>query len=600
MNFVKKLLSLFSFVYTKLENPCVFLLYRVFTSIYYDNRGEDMRATDALVQMLEKAGVHTIFGVCGDTTLPFYESLYLGRSSINHVLTRDERSASFMADAYARISGNVGVCEGPSGGGVTYIIPGVAEANQSSVPVLAINTDIHNRHRGRGTLTELDQDAIFKPITKWTKTLSRGEELPGAVRQAFKRATTGSLGAVHLGLPLDVQESNVSDDDIHIDPGYSRYPADRVAPGPDAVRKSADMLLESRNPVIVAGAGVIRSGAWAELKTLVDLLGCPVATSISGKGALAETHPYALGVIGGNGGLAYRHEFVTKADLVFFIGCHAGSVTTDKWTLPSDGSTNVLQLDIDPDHIGINYHLRQGIEADAKLGLTAIVEEIEDRLGGRRSTKVDPEAITEKRRRQISEIRAFQSNAMPIRPERFVTELSRVLPEDAVILCDAGTPTPYLSAYLRLPRAGRWFVSPRAHGALGYALPATVGAFHALPKSKIIGLMGDASFAMSVGELETIVRLKLPIVLIVLSNSCYGWIKAGQKAHGYHYFGVDFSNTEHAQIAKAFGLKAVKVEDPKELNHVLRNAMFDDSPVLVEVVVQPLHLLKPPVSKWIA
>jgi acetolactate synthase-1/2/3 large subunit len=163
-----------------------------------------MRGQEAIVRLLEQAGVEVVFGLCGDTSLPYYESFFDLKPNITHVLTRDERSAGYMADGYARISGRVGVCEGPSGGGATYIIPGVAEANQSSVPLVCLTSDIDSRHRWRGTLTELDQDALFEPITVWTKTPTSGIELPRAFRDAFQRSTSGSLGATHIGLPYDV------------------------------------------------------------------------------------------------------------------------------------------------------------------------------------------------------------------------------------------------------------------------------------------------------------------------------------------------------------------------------------------------------------
>lgn len=559
-----------------------------------------MKGSQAVVRMLEQVGVEVVFGLCGDTSLPLYEAFWELKPDIKHILTRDERSASFMADAYARFSGRVGVCEGPSGGGATYIIPGVAEANQSSVPLVCITSDIDLRDRGRGTLTELDQDALFKPITVWTKTPAQGPELPMVVREAFRRASSCRMGATHICLPINVQEADVANKDVYIDPCYATYPATRIAPELGPVNRTADLLLESKNPVVVAGAGVIRSEAWPELKRLTELLGCPVATSISGKGAIAETHPYSLGVIGSNGGLTYRHEFIQTADLVFYIGCHTGSVTTKKWTLPVNRSVKVAQLDIDPNHIGVNYRIAEGIVADARLGLAALVEEITDRLGGGKADKTDPDLIARKRHAHMSAIEEFSSDAMPIRPERFVADLVNVLPASTMVITDPGTATPYMAAYYRLPQAGRWFVAPRAHGALGYSLPAVIGAHFARTDRKVVGIMGDGSFAMSVGELETIARLNVPVVLIVLTNSTFGWVKAGQKATGTHYFGVDFSTTDHAKVALAYGIRAERVEDPADLNRVLGWAMRSRGPVLVDVVLQPLQEAKAPVSKWIA
>ena len=212
-----------------------------------------MRGQEAIVRLLEQAGVEVVFGLCGDTSLPYYEAFYDLKPNITHVLTRDERSAGYMADAYARLSGRVGVCEGPSGGGATYIIPGVAEANQSSVPLVCLTSDIDSRHRGRGTLTEIDQDALFEPITVWTKTPASGMELPRAFRQAFQRSTTGSLGASHIGLPFNVQEAQIPDAVIPaILPAVWR-PRSRtlkVRPGPwlTAGRRSSSPVPVSSDP----------------------------------------------------------------------------------------------------------------------------------------------------------------------------------------------------------------------------------------------------------------------------------------------------------------------------------------------------------------
>jgi acetolactate synthase-1/2/3 large subunit len=559
-----------------------------------------MKGSQALVRMLEQVGVEYLFGLCGDTSLPFYEALRGSAAGVRHIVTRDERSASYMADAYARFSGKVGVCEGPSGGGATYIVPGVAEANQSSVPLVCITSDIDVRQRERGTLTELDQDALFRPLTSWTRTAAHGPELPWVVREAFRRAVSGRMGATHVGLPFNAQEAEVQETEVYIDPRYGAYPASRTAPDPESVRRAADLLLRSANPVLVAGAGVIRSGAWPELQELTETLGCPAATSISGKGALPETHPYALGVIGSNGGLPYRHEFVWGSDLVFYIGCHTGSVTTNKWTVPKNRSMRIIQLDVEASRIGTNYEIAEGIVADAKMGLASIVEELKDRLGGRKADKTDPRRIAAKREAFLAGMEEFASDAVPIRPERFVAEIQRALPEDAIVIADPGTPTPYMAAYYRLHRAGRFFVAPRAHGALGYALPAVVGAHFARPGCKVVGIMGDGSFAISAGELETIQRLGIPVLLIVLTNSCFGWVKAGQRASRMGYFGVDFSTLNHAGVARAYGIEGERVEDPARLAPALRKGLEARGPVLIDVVVQSLEATRAPVSKWVA
>ena len=559
-----------------------------------------MLGSDVIVTMLEQFGVEVIFGLCGDTSLPFYEALSKTQK-IQHVLTRDERSASFMAEAYARFSGKVGVCEGPSGGGALYILPGLAEANGSSLPLVCLTTDIDVVDSDRGTLTELDQRALSAAVTKWNSLPVNATQLPRALRRAFREATTGSLGATHLVLPHSVLLEPLESTDVYGDPLFNGYPAFRLGPDSASVKKAAQLLVEARRPFLVAGAGVLRSGAWQELTELSHLLGAPVATSISGKGSIAENDPYSLGVIGSNGGLPFVRDTLKKSDLVFYIGCRQGSVTTQKWSTPKNGEKKLIQLDVAAERIGHNYRTVLGLVCDAKLGLAAVTNEVADLLGSGEGGKVDPNELKKAREDFLSQIEDFSSDEVPIRPERFFAELFHVLPERTVICADPGTPCPYLSAYWRLPEAGRWFATPRAHGALGYALPAVVGASFARPDAqKVIGIMGDGSFGISVGDLETIVRLKLPVVLIVLNNSSYGWIKAGQKAHSTQYYSVDFLESDHAAIARAYGLSGIRVEDPGHLATALDQALNSEGPILLDVVIQQLQDAKAPVSAWVA
>lgn len=560
-----------------------------------------MNGSEAAVRTLQALDVSVIFGLCGDTTLPLYEALHDLEHGIRHVLTRDERSASFMADAYARLSGKVGVCEGPSGGGATYIVPGVAEANGSSVPLVCLTSDIAQDDAGRGTLTELDQSGLFRPVTRWTHMPATAREVSRSLQKAFRVASSGAMGATHVGLAYDVQEGDAGEGTLEFDAVPSTYPRFRTEPEAEDVRRAARILAGASRPLLIAGAGVVRSAAWEELTALAHALGAPVATSIGGKGSIAETDPYALGVIGSNGGLPYRHEIVRESDVLFYVGGAQGSVSTEKWSLPANGEKTILHLDVDPERIRLNYETEVGLVGDAKRGLAAIVEEVSRRLSGRAAAKVDPEGIAKRRAAHLETVPEFTSDEIPIRPERLLAEMLPLLPETTVLLADPGTGCPYFSAYYRLPRAGRWFVSPRAHGGLGYALPAVVGAYYARPDAdRVVAVMGDGSFGISCGELETIARLELPVTLVVLNNASYGWIKAGQKGRGGKYYSVDFSDSDHAAIAKAFGLGARRVEEPAELRTAFEEALSSDGPYLLDVVVQPLEEAKAPVSKWIA
>src|SRR5882762_4784731 len=337
-----------------------------------------MTGAEAVVEMLRAHGVEVIFGLCGDTSLPLYDVL-ARQGSIRHVLTRDERHAAYMADGYARITGRVGVCEGPSGGGATYLLPGLAEANESSIAVLGINTDISVSSRGRYTLTELDQRTLMRPVTKWNAVIDRAADIPRLFRQAFEAMTTGRPGAAHLALPYDVQTAPVAADDVWADPSLGLYPSRRVAPDPGMVVLAAKLLRTARQPLFICGGGVIISRAEAELTELAEKLGAPVATSISGKGSIDERCAHAVGVVGSNGGTPETRAIVDAADVVVFVGCRAGSVTTERWRHPAADQARIIHIDIDPAVLGRNYKVDVPLVGDAKLALAALLDAVDAR-----------------------------------------------------------------------------------------------------------------------------------------------------------------------------------------------------------------------------
>ena len=562
-----------------------------------DEQAGTLTGAEAVVEMLKAHGVEILFGLCGDTSLPFYDALARLPHGMRHVLTRDERSAAYMADGYARISGKVGVCEGPSGGGATYILPGLTEANESSVAVLCINSDISVAARGRYTLTALDQGALMKPVTKWNAVLDRPQDIPRVFRAAFNQMTTGRPGAVHIALPFDVQNGSVDRADVWGDPSLGLYPARRVAPDLSLVERAAQMLDDAAYPVFLCGGGVVIAGAEADLLKLAERLSAPVATTISGKGSISELHPLAVGVVGSNGGTPETRAILDQADLVVFVGCRAGSVTTERWRHPTPGKTKVIHLDVDAAVLGANYPVDAPLVGDAKLALAALNDSL-----GTVQRPLEATVVQNAKEQKFARFRDLtMSDDKPIKPERIVAEVAQALDPDAIIVADAGTPCPYFSAYYQVRVTGRRFFSNRAHGALGYSLSAAVGAHLARPQVKCVAVMGDGSFGFTCGELETAVRYRLPITFIVISNGTYGWIKAGQKSgYGERYFAVDFDTTDHAAVAAAFGVKSWRVTEPKELGKVLKEAVAHGGPSLVDIVCQPLHEAKAPVSEWIA
>jgi acetolactate synthase-1/2/3 large subunit len=270
-------------------------------------------------------------------------------------------------------------------------------------------------------------------------------------------------------------------------------------------------------------------------------------------------------------------------------------VTTERWRHPAPGRAKILHIDVDPAVPGANYKVDVPLIGDAKLCLAALSEAV---TGFSR----DLSSVEEQKQKKFRSFEVLAaSDDSPIKPERVVAELQKALDKDAIVVADPGTPCPYLSAYYVVRGTGRRYFSNRAHGALGYALAASIGAHFGRPKVKSVAVMGDGSFGMCVGELETAVRLKLPITFIVISNAVYGWIKAGQKTgYGARYFSVDFGVTDHAKVAEAFGVRSWRVFDPLKLGAVLKEALNSKEPTLVDIVCQPLQEAKAPVSEWVA
>jgi acetolactate synthase I/II/III large subunit len=558
-----------------------------------------MKTAELLVRILSESGVRHIFGLPGDTSMELYDALYRHRE-IQHIMTRDERAAGFMADAYARVSGRLGVCEGPSGGGASYVVPAVAEAYGSSSPVLSLTTDTPVSQDGRAVLTEFDQEALFRPVTKWSHRIKTPQTAADALRRAIRVATGGRPGAVSLILPEDVLEHDAPEERFYGIPEFTSVPSTRMRPDPNQVQRAADMISAADRPVIVAGGGVKISSAWHELTTLAESMNIPVATSINGKGSIAEDSPVSLGIVGGNGARPYANDILRSADLMILIGTRTNSVTTLNWTLPALGSCKVIQIDIDPGQVGNNYSPDVVVVGDARLTLQDLIDAVDLRSVRIPERKVLLAEMASLKHDYFERAEAIAADmSQPIKPQRVFSVLRRVLDERTIMVADPGTPTPFLGAEYPLKQPGRRTVIPRAHGGLGFALPAVVGAYHAADGLPVICLTGDGSFGFSVGELETFSRLNLPIPIIQFANAEYGWIKELQHLyHGDRYFSVDFTHVDYATIAKGFGLESAHVTDPNDVESAIRTAVEAGKPYFLNIVTESPVTETPPVALW--
>ena len=562
-----------------------------------------MNGAEALVRMLGEYQVEVIFGVPGDTSLPLYEALHQVRDKIRHVMARDERSAGFMADAYARIAHRPGLCECPSGAGALYSVPGVAEANASSIPVILFTSGIFLSDEGKGTITELDHHKLFEPITKWSSFLKQTSKIPESIRRAFRIATSGRPGSVHLAFPQETLTGEIQNgkQDLYGEKDCITYPAYRTRGSQQLLEEVAESLRKAARPVIVAGGGANHSQAGEEIMALSEWLEAPVVTTISGQGIVPDDHPLALGVVGDNGFHPHAHQAVEEADLLLYVGCKMGSVSTVKWTLPSRRpDRKIIQVDLDPTLLSNNFQNTLSVAGDARLVLEDLVTLLKGHGEGRKPSHWVTNLNEARTRFWRDSLPVLQSEAIPIKPQRIIHALNQRLPSPSIVIADAGTPTPYITRFLKLQGKGSRFIIPRAYGGLGYAIPAVVGASFARPKTRIVGLFGDGSLGMSAGDLETVARLQIPAALIHFNNGCFGWIKALQGIHLQgKFFSVDFTPGNMAIVAEGFGLKAFHIETPGELEEGLDKAFSAEEPVFLDIVTESLLKEIPPVYSWL-
>lgn len=559
-----------------------------------------MNTAQILVELLKDYQVEHIFGVPGDTTMILYDALYAARGEITHIMARDERSAAFMADAYARLTSKPGITEAPSGGGATYVIPGVAEAHGSSVPMIVFTSDIPVVDEGKGTLTAIDQQRLLQAATKWSAVVKRPQMLPDIVRRAFRAATSGRGGAAHIVLPEDVLEEEFSAARSSADAACRSYPSYRTQAPRASLEAMLHALITAQRPMIIAGGGALLSGAWEEITRLAEMLHIPVATTINGKGSINEMHTWSVGVIGGNGGRPYANQLMAEADCILYLGTKVNSLVTLGGTIPRQGCT-VLQINVDPLELSNNVPADMAACGDIKESLTALLELASTRQLSAPQRQFTLELLTHRAAPFWAEMaERAASHEVPLAPQRVIDALWQHTPDDVVIVADPGTMTPFTAAQFRTRRPGRSIVIPRAHGGLGYALPATVGAAFARPHERIVGLVGDGSFGMSGTELATIASLHLPITLVLFNNGSFGWIKMLQRLYyGNRFHNVDFTSTMDAVgIAEAFGVRGVRITHPDQLVPALTDALSSNEPVFIDVPTKSELDEVPPVYAW--
>ncbi|MCK0169030.1 thiamine pyrophosphate-binding protein [Jannaschia sp. S6380] len=557
-----------------------------------------LNGAQALLTMLELHGVTHVFGLPGETTIGWYKE-WRAHSGIEFVLTRDERTAAFAAESYAKITGRPAVLEAPSPG-VTHCTPGITEAFLSSVPIIFFSSDIPINQDKRHGLTGVDQTALYASICKESFIVTRTDEIPFLLRRAFRVATSGRPAPVHIRVPIDIFGQEADLPDLYADLDHGTFPAHRPVADHGKLREAIQLLLAAERPVMICGQGALISQASEAVLALAERLQIPVGTTTPGKGTIPEDHPLALRVIGGRGGMAHSNDFVGRADTVFFIGSNTDSAATNHWTLYGDPArTTFLHLDIAEAHIGNTFPVDLGLVGDARASLDYMLTLLEAEHPDTTRPRLD---LTEMKATALRQV--FSANIpMPegtISPVKLTQALDDMMPDDAIVTSEPGVSAIYPSALLTFRRPGRRYITNYSMGALGYSVPAAIGASHATD-GPIVSFTGDGSFAFVMGDMETIKRSGKNVTVILTRNDTYGWIRgeAILLDEVDAPWSTDFGAVDYRKIAEGFGFAADRITHESQIAAKLATALAHPGASFIEVMVPSQDEIVPFVPSWV-
>jgi len=539
---------------------------------------------EVIADMLAGYGVSHVFMVPAVLRRTFAEMER--RTSIARIHCHGEKSAAYMADGYARASGKPGVCMAQVIGALN-LAAGLRDAYLAHSPVIAITGGRDPKTKFRKVYQEIDDIPAFEPVTKFNATIDDVTRAPDMLRQAFRVATTGAPGPVHLQFrgnegQLDAEEGEM---EALVETQFSHVPPFRPQPEAEHVEAALALLQKSERPIVVAGGGVRASGAGRELVALAEALQIPVATSLNGKDTIPGVHPLSVGVVG-----SYSRESanraVNRADLVCFIGSETGGMTTHFWAVPKIG-TPAIQIDIEPESLGRNYPLQASVLGDAKAVLAAMVAIADRGTAGKRAAWIQ----------EIGALKAewyakykpmLESDAVPINPARICHELTQHVPDDAIVIVDTGHAGMWMGGMYDLRKDTQSYI--RSAGHLGWAFCAGIGAKAACPERPVVVFTGDAGFWYHIGELETQVRWNIPSVTLVNNNG-----GGNQSKRGFdRVYGGEGNNRSRelwtyrpmnfAKIAEDIGALGIRVEKPSEIGPALAKALASGRPAVIDVV----------------
>ena len=539
----------------------------------------EMIGAKALIASLEKEDVNIVFGIPGGANLPIYDELV--DANFRHVLVRHEQAAAHMADGYARIKRKAGVCLATSGPGATNLITGIATAHADSIPMIAITGQVPVAMIGKDAFQETDIIGISNPCTKYAFQPRKAAEIPEVIKKAFYIAESGRPGPVLVDIPKDVQQekTEIKFPDLIKVRGYK--PA--FDPDLSQIEKAIDLIMKAEKPILMAGGGVILSGAFHELQALAELLMCPVVTTFKGKGAFPENHPLAMGPIGMHGH-AEANKIIIEADCIIAIGARFSDRSVGRFDEFGKGMS-IIHLDVDPAEIGKNKSVDVAVIGDVKSSLRTIIKMLTTK-GLRR----DPDNSWLKRRKELIEYYAstIKDYSREVTAKKTLKKLRELLPSESIVTTEVGQCQMWASLHFDVISPGTFF-SSTGLGTMGFGFPASIGAKAAKPNVQVVDIAGDGSFNMTENSLAVSVLEKLPVIVFLLNNFMLGMVAQWQRTfYNRRYMGVQQNRCpDYVKLAESYGAQGIRVQSMNELDRAIRIALNSDIATVIDIPIDP-------------
>ena len=521
-----------------------------------------------IVQCLENEGVTHVFGIPGEENIRLIEAL--SESSISYVLTRHEQGASFMAETYGRLTGKAGVCSATLGPGAINLLLGTADATTNSTPLLALSAQVGMNRSFKESHQGVDLVSMFAPVTKWSALAATPGALPEMVRKAFKLAQTERPGAVYLAIPEDVEQAAVPDSLVPLAVNTPRP----HEPSPEQVSRAVTILSHARNPVVLAGHGAARAQAGPALRRFAEALGVPVATTFHGKGVFPDDHPLALGAVG-----FMRHDYVNfgfdRADVIIAVGYELQEF--DPVRVNPSGRTKIIHIHRFPAEVDVHYNVDVGLHSDISRSLDELAKAV-----GRKMPEAGGGRIGELLAEELDRGRA--DDRFPLAPARIVADTRAALGREDIVLVDTGALKMWMARLYPTYAPNTCLIS-NGLSTMAWTVPGAIGAKIARPDAKVLVATGDGAFLMNSQEIETALRLRLPIVILIWVDDAYGLISWKMDLEIGHNVDTRFGNPDFVAYAQSFGAKGYRIESADQLLPTLRMALDDDT---VSVIACPV------------